>query len=186
MESRSYCEYCRAFYDVAAAVNSSLEPTAVLDAIVQKGAAATGAKGCAIMLLTADRTELRHSANHGLSDWYVGKGPVRMDPDMAEALEGRAVAVTDAGSDPRVQYQAEAVREGIVSMLSVPIRLRGEVIGVMRMYTAEPREFGDEDIEFVEAIANLGAIALDNARRHVQSRVDLEALQAYIYRYGGA
>ena len=50
-------------------------------------------------------------------------------------------------------------------MLSVPIRLRDQVIGVMRVYTSETREFGAEEVEFVQAVANLGAIALENARR---------------------
>lgn len=39
------------------------------------------------------------------------------------------------------------------------------MIGAMRVYTTEPREFRPDEIEFVEAVVNLGAIALENARR---------------------
>ena len=71
-------------------------------------------------------------------------------------------------------------------MLSVPIRLRGSVVGVMRVYSAEHREFGKDDIEFVEAVANLGALALDNASRYTEAKTDLESLRSYVYRYGGS
>jgi GAF domain-containing protein len=55
----------------------------------------------------------------------------------------------------------------------------------MRIYTREPREFSHEDIEFVEAIASLGAIALENAKCHAAVRTDLASLEAYVYRYPG-
>lgn len=93
---------------------------------------------------------------------------------MGEALQGRSVAVLDAGSDPRVQYREQAAREGIASILSVPLFMWGEVIGVMRVYTSERREFGAEDIEFVEAVANLGAIALLNAQRYEEVKANYE------------
>ncbi len=183
---RDATRHSTALYQVAAAINSSLDPAAVLQAIVQNAAEAMAAKGCSIMLLSADRGELHHRAHHGLSDRYVRKGPVRMDPHLAEPLEGRSVAVLHASTDPRIQYREEAIREGIASMLSVPIRLHGEVVGVMRIYTGEPREFTEDDVQFVEAVANLGAIALDNASRYAEAKSELEDLRSYLLRYGGS
>lgn len=178
-------KYCRALFQVASAVNSTLDPTAVLQAIVRNAAEAMGAKGCSLMLLSPDRRELRTSESYGLSKRYERKGPLSADLSIPEALQGRPVAVLDAGTDYRVQYRAEAVEEGIASMLSVPVRHRAEVIGVMRIYTSEPREFTPHDIEFVEAVAALGAIAIENARRYNAATVDLTSLEAYIYRYAG-
>ena len=178
--------HSRALYQVAAAVNSALDPASVLMAIVKNTAEATNVRGCSIMLLGPNRKDLRHSAHYGLSDRYVSKGPVRMDPDLSEPLMGRAIAVLDAATDPRVQYRSEAVEEGIASMLTVPIQLRGEVVGVMRLYTSTPREFGEEDVEFVQAVANLGAIALENASRYAEAKADLEQLRSYVFRYGGS
>ncbi len=177
--------HCSALYEVAAAMNSTLEPSGVLEAIVRKTAEAMEVKGCSIMLLSSDRQELHHSAHHGLSDTYVRKGPLRRDPDLTEPLEGRSVVILDTRTDPRVQYRPQALQEGIASMLSVPIRLHGEVIGILRIYTAEQRQFSREDVEFVEAVANLGAIAMENASRFAEAKLDLEALRSYIYRYGG-
>ena len=174
--------YFRALYQVAVTINSSLEPPDVMRAIAQGTAEALAAKACSLLLLSPDRQELRHGGvDYGLSDWYLRKGPVNVDLSMAEALDGRSVAVLDAADDSRVQYGPQNREEGIASILSVPVRLRGDVIGVMRVYTAEEREFSADDVEFVEAVANLGAIALENARRHDEVRADFDQVSRYIY-----
>ncbi len=169
--------YYRALYQVAVTINSSLDPQDVLKSIPESAARALSAKGCSIMLLTPDRRQLYHNSAYGLSNWYVRKGPMSVDLSMADALRGRSVAVLDAGSDPRVQYRPQAVKEGIASILSAPMRLRDQVIGVMRVYTAEPREFAPEEIEFVEAVASLGAIALENARRYAEVEANYEGVR---------
>ncbi len=162
--------YYRALYRVAKTINSTLDTDELLRAIASSTAQALGVKACSLMLLSPDRRELHHTASYGLSERYMRKGPLKVDFSMAEALEGRSVAVFDAGKDPRVQYREQAVQEGIASILSVPLFLWGEIIGVMRVYSAEPREFGREEIEFIGAVANLGAIALENAQRYEQMR----------------
>ncbi len=43
--------------------------------------------------------------------------------------------VLDCVSDPRVQYPDAFASEGIASMLTVPLEGRGQVIGVMRLFT---------------------------------------------------
>lgn len=169
--------YYHSLYEVAAALNSARTPEDVLNAIVQNTAEASGAKGCALMLLTPDKSLLLHTAAYGLSDRYVRKGPVSADKSIAQALEGRPVAVLNAVEDDRIQYQKQAREEGIASILSVPVLLRGEAIGVMRVYTAQPRHFTDADMYFVGAVANLGAIALENARLYDSAKKDYEELR---------
>ena len=169
--------YYHSLYEAAAAVNSVRTPEDVLHSIVRNVADALSAKGCALMLLNPDKSLLLHTAAYGLSDRYIRKGPVSADKSIAEALEGRTVAVLNAPEDDRIQYRKQAREEGISSMLSVPVLLRGEVIGVMRVYTAEPRHFTDADMYFVGAVANLGAIALENARLYDSAKKDYEALR---------
>ena len=176
METKE-ARYYQALYQVAVTINSILDTRKVLRAIAESTTKAVQAKACSIMLLSPDRRELNHNAAYGLSDWYVRKGPVKVDLSMAEALAGHSVVVPEAGSDPRVQYRPQAVQEGIVSIFCVPIRLRGDVIGVMRVYTSEPRDFSTEDIGFVEAVANLGAIALENAHRYEEVKHDYDAVR---------
>ena len=127
--------YYHGLYQLAAAVNSARTPDAVLRSICENVAKAIGAKGCSLMLLTPDRKLLLHTAAYGLSDWYVRKGPVSANRSISEALHGEPVAVLDATEDERVQYREQAKREGIASILSVPMMLREEIIGVMRTTT---------------------------------------------------
>jgi GAF domain-containing protein len=165
-------KYYTSLYQVAAAVNSVHAPETVLQSIVESVAKVLGAKGCSLMELTPDGKLLLHTAACGLSDWYVRKGPLSADRSVSEALEGRPVAVFDATTDARIQYRKQAEKEGIASILSVPMALRDQVIGVVRVYTSEPREFSSDDIYFVEAVANLGAIALENARLYESVKKD--------------
>ncbi|MBM2826625.1 MAG: putative hypoxanthine-guanine phosphoribosyltransferase [Dehalococcoidia bacterium] len=154
-----------AIYEVARAVNSTLSVKEVLDALVRSATEATQAKACSLFLLSPDGKELLRSAYYGLSQEYIHhRGPLRADKSLAEALEGNPVAVADAVRDPRVQFREDARREGIASILSVPVYLKDEVIGVMRLYTGESHDFTDEEVAFAGSIANLGAIAIENAK----------------------
>jgi len=170
-------KYYQSLYEVAAAVNSTRASEAILHYIVENVAKTVGAKGCSLMLLTPDRRLLLHTAAYGLSDWYVRKGPVSTDKSISEALEGKPVAVLDAAEDERIQYREQAKKEGIASILSVPMMLREEIIGVIRVYTAEPRHFTMDDIYFVGAVANLGAIALENVRLYESVQKDYEVFR---------
>ena len=157
-------DYNKALYRIAIAVNSTVTTGEVLNCIVRSTAEILNVKGCSLMLLTPNRKQLIHTAFYGLSDSYVRKGPVKLDPIIAEALKGKPMSVIDVTTDPRVLYRAQAGKEGIASMLSLPVILRGEIIGVLRIYTAETRRFSSDEIEFLGTVASLGAIALEKAR----------------------
>jgi len=160
-------------YDIAEKLNSGLAPDEVLHTIVEALCHAAGAKGCSLMLLTPDQQQLLHTVAYGLSDWYVRKGPVIVDAAIAQALKGMPVTILDAASDPRVQYREQAEREGVASMLSLPLTRRGKVIGIVRIYTSERRGFSAQDAEFFGALANLGAVALERAELHESLDRDL-------------
>ena len=153
----------KVLYDIAQKLNSKLAPQEVLRTIVEGIRDAADAKGCSLMLLTTDRQQLIHSVACGLSDWYVRKGPVRVDAAIAQALDGKPVAVLDATTDPRIQYKDQAKKEGVVSMLSLPLARRGQVIGIVRIYTSETRQFSGKETDFFSVLANLGAVALERA-----------------------
>ena len=171
--------YYQSLYEIAAAVNSTRSAEAILHYIVENVAKAVGVKGCSLMLLTPDREILIHADAYGLSNWYVQKGRVRADQSISEALEGKPATVLDATKDKRIQYPLEAKREGVTSVLSVPMMLKEEIIGVIRVYTAEQRHFTPDDIHFVSVVANLGAIALENAKLYNSLQKDYEALKRY-------
>ncbi|MFQ6122038.1 MAG: GAF domain-containing protein [Dehalococcoidales bacterium] len=176
MEKREQ-RYYTSLYKIAAVINSARTPEAVLNSIVESVAKALEVKGSSIMLLEPDKKLLIHRAAYGLSEQYIKKGPVSADKSIAEALRGQPVAVLDATTDERVQYRESAKKEGIASVLSVPMKRRGEIIGVVRVYTTEPCQFTKDDMYFVGAVANLGAIALENAKLYETLQKEYEAFR---------
>ena len=93
--------------------------------------------------------------------------------------------IHNATRDPRAQYQKEAEEEGICSIISVPFSTKGRVIGVLRLYTFQPRNFSQEEIGFFEALAEMGALAIENARMYEQLRKDYENLMSDILMFVG-
>jgi GAF domain-containing protein len=170
-------DYYESVYHITSVLNSARDSRALLLSIVESVAKAMGAKACSLMLLTIERDVLLHTVAYGLSDWYLRKGPVAVGKIISDVLEGKPVAVLDATTDERVLYREQAKKEGIASMLSVPMRLRGEVIGVLRIYTAKPYRFTKDDIHFVETVGNLGAVALENLRAYDMLQKDYETFR---------
>jgi len=169
--------YYRSLYEIAAAVNSAHTPESVLGVIVETVAKALDAKGCSLMLLTPDRKDLLRAATYGLSDWYVRKGPLSADKSIPQVLKGKPFAILNAAEDERVQYREQAKQEGIASMLSTPMLLKEEIVGVIRVYTAKQHDFTADEVYFVQAVANLGAIALENARELEQCFTEVDKLE---------
>ncbi|WP_428568777.1 MAG: GAF domain-containing protein [Solidesulfovibrio sp. DCME] len=183
--SEKECAYYRTLYEVAKGINSSLEPVTVLRAIVEQVAKALDAKACSIRLLDRKGVTLLASTSYGLSKGYLRKGPVEVAKSRIdqETLAGAVVQVADAASDPRFQYPEAAKEEGIVSVMALPLTVEGRSIGVLRLYCANARAFDQSEIDFATAIANLSAIAIENARLHQALKTDYELLTAYDYTF---
>jgi GAF domain-containing protein len=158
--------YFDALRRAAEAVNSSLTLGDVLCTVSRVTAEATRVKACSVLLLDEETNCLVHTASHGLSGEYLHKGAVSADRSLAEALQGHPIAVSDVTSDLRVQYPGDAVREGIVSMLCAPIVGRGKIMGVIRIYSSQKGDFSPSVTELLVAIANLSALAIQNARMY--------------------
>jgi len=171
-------------YEVSRTVNSSLDPSEVLSRIAEQVTRAMGVKGCFIRLLDRSGNVLKPAAYFGLSERYAKKGVVEVAKSGLdrEAFTGKVVQIADAGSDPRCQYGGEATKEGVVSVLVAPLFVEGSrPIGVLRVYTGERREFDEEEIGFLQAIANISAIAIENARMHQTLKRQMELINAYDY-----
>jgi signal transduction protein with GAF and PtsI domain len=171
-------------YEVSRTVNSSLDPGEVLNRIAEQVTRAMDVKGCFIRLLDRSGKILKPAANFGLSERYARKGVVEVAKSGLdrEAFAGHVVQIADAASDSRFQYGQEAAEEGLVSVLVAPMFVEGRrPIGVLRVYTGERREFDAEDMGFLQAIANISAIAIENARMHQTLKRQMELINAYDY-----
>ncbi len=176
------CErYFRTMATVAKVVNSSLEPASVLAAVAEQTALALDAKGCTLRLLDRSGKRLLPSAAWGLSKEYFRKGSVDLEKSEVdrEVLAGKTIYIPNAQNDPRFQYGEAAKKEGIVSVLVVPLMVEGRAIGSMRIYSGSEHVYDDLEKDFLLAVADLSALAIENARLHQALKTDYEMLASY-------
>ena len=162
---------------VTQAISMSKDSENVVVATVEAIKTALEAKGAALFLVNKKTNELQLAAANGLSKEYLDKGPLSAAKSIAASLEKGPVAVYDVSDDPRIQYPKAAKKEGIASILSVPISIHGQVIGTLRVYTAEPYEFNIDDVNLVQAIAQIAGMALDMARLSRGYKSSIEILK---------
>jgi len=160
---------------VTKAISHSRDPEEVVLMTVESIKTALDVKGCALFLINRKNNELQLATSYGLSDEYINKGPVSALRSIAQSLEEGPVAIYDVMDDPRIQYPNEARKEGIASILSVPIVVGGNLIGAMRVYASEPWEFTLEDVNFVQSLAQVSGMALNMARytKGLKSSIDV-------------
>ena len=151
------------FLKVANTISHSKEPEEVALMTVEGIKSALDIKGCALFLHNAATDELKVAASYGLSDEYLNKGPLSaLIPSPSPSRDG-PVAIHDA-KRPRLQYPAAAEKEGIASILSVPIQVNQKTMGALRVYTSEPWDFTLHDVNFVSRACQIAGMAIRLAR----------------------
>ena len=155
-----------AIFEIDKAITSAVDLDNVLQQIVQMSIGLFDACVSSLMLLDEDSQELVLAASHGLSAEYVSKGNIKVGESIAGRVvkEGRPIAVRDIANDPRHIYSERAQREGLVSLLCVPLSLKDKVIGVLNIYTDEVHNFTTHEINLFTSLASQAAIAIENAR----------------------
>ncbi len=136
----------------------------ILQLIVTMTAQMMSSKICSIMLLDQPTGELRIVATQSLSEQY------RLKPNLkiGQSISGRAVQerrpmiVLDVTRERDYTYPDMARKEGLCSLLSVPMLIRDKAVGVINSYTSVPHAFTAEEVKVLQAIANQAAIAIEH------------------------
>jgi sigma-B regulation protein RsbU (phosphoserine phosphatase) len=129
-----------------------------------------GVKACSIRLLDEDAGDLKMRSTFGLSEEYRNKGVVsKNDPVIKAAFAGEAVVLDDMRVDGRVKYKEATIREDLVSQLTVAMHFKGQAIGVLRLYSPEPKRFDEDDINLARVVASQCAVAITNARFYAKA-----------------
>ncbi len=169
-----------AFQAIARHVNSSLELKEVLTILLLESVNELNVKAGSIRLLGPQRATLHLAAAYGLSASYLQKGTVAVahSPiDQRVLNDQQPIAITEVTQETGLQYPEEAQREGIRSVLVLPLCVRTTPIGVLRLYSGQIRRFSHEELAFATAVADLGAVAIENAKLHETLKERLQALK---------
>ncbi|MCK5580757.1 MAG: GAF domain-containing protein [Candidatus Omnitrophica bacterium] len=152
----------------------------ILNLIVVVTAKMLDSKICSIMLLDQQKKdELVITATQSLSESYKKKPNVKVKASILGKVVRfrKPIVVEDVRNEQDYFYRDLAVQEGLASMVAVPMMVKNQVIGVINVYTQEPYDFSDEEINVLQMVANQAAIAVENTHLVEEALKSKEALE---------
>jgi GAF domain-containing protein/sugar diacid utilization regulator len=165
--------------EIVSTVASSIELADVLPAVVRLMSDASGVHGCFVYLLEEEHLVMRAASPP--YERQVGKIAFERGESLAWwAVEHAEPAFIreNALADPRAKYVPELEEERYQSLLAVPLAGRsGEPIGAITAHTEAPREFTDDEVDFIVTSASLVASAIENARLYEETRLRVAELE---------
>ncbi len=152
----------------------------ILHLIVTMTAKVMDSKICSVMLLDEKKEELVIAATQSLSNEYVNKPNLKVGQSISGkvVLEKRPLKVLDVTKEPGYMFPDVARKEGFVSLLSVPMMIKDQVVGVINSYTTREHVFTKEEIDILQAVANQAAVAIENTNLSHEILAAKEALES--------
>lgn len=179
MPKSAYKEYLNTLSQVSQAITSDLYLEDVLKLIVTLTANVMKAKICALWLLDEKRKELRIRATQSMSKEYLQERSIRLGEGIVGlvAKEKKPISIFNVITNTKYKEKDLAQKEGLISMLSVPMMVKNRVIGVINCYTTTPYKFTKGDIDLVSSVANQAAVAIENTELMVRTKIIQEELE---------
>ncbi len=173
-----YIKHIEALAKVANLITSGLYLEELLRLIVHITAETMNSKVSSLMLLDPEKKELVVKATQSISEAYNKKPNVKLGEGIAGvvAKDNKPVCVLDVREDARYLNRDIARKEVLVSLASVPLAVKGRVIGVLNCYTSKKHKFTQHEIGMLTAVANQAAVAIENAELDLRARSAEEAL----------
>lgn len=173
-----YVKQIEVLSKVANLITSGMYLEELLRLIVSVTAEIMNSKISSLMLLDHEKKELVVKATQSISEAYNKKPNVKLGGGIAGevALTNKAIIVLDIKKDARYLNQDIAKKEGLCSLASIPMAVKGRVIGVLNCYTSRKHEFSKPELGLLTVLANQAAIAIENAELDLRARSAEEAL----------
>jgi two-component system NtrC family sensor kinase len=166
--------------DISTSLLSGTNVRGVLDTLVTKSAQMLNARGAIVRILNSETRRLDLWASYGVSHHYLSKGASFREEIITDLCrQNRILAIRDILKDPSVQYPEETWAEGIRMLVDAPIVYREDVLGILRIYFNESRDFTEEELQYLSLVAERGAAVIQRAQliEMQQTRYDQLALQ---------
>jgi signal transduction histidine kinase len=146
-------------------MHSSTNLKEVLDVVVTKSAAVLNAKGSLLRILNKKTNQFEVRAACGLGERYLSKGPVTTEKLVADPSEFHKVKIiNDIWHAPRIEYPQQAWDEGIRMIVDVPLSIKDQMIGLIRIYLAQAREFSRDELDFIITVAEQCACIIERVQ----------------------
>jgi signal transduction protein with GAF and PtsI domain len=159
--------YLRHFKSISHAISTYEDLNLLIRHMVEGVSRTFKIKGCCILLFDDREQQLFMVGCHGISEKYLNKGPIFVDDKHSVITVGKPVYIENMQEDPRVQYPEAAAEEHFVSMMSIPIKCRDAVTGVLRMYHGDPLLLHESDVDALCVLTEqLGVVIENNGLRN--------------------
>ncbi|MFQ3670159.1 MAG: GAF domain-containing protein, partial [Verrucomicrobiia bacterium] len=152
--------------DMGLSIISQVGVEQVLAGVTRETCQLMKVKLCSLSLLSEDRGELVLKAWHGASKEYIDKPNLPVRDSLVGVVVNRLkpLTVLNVQEHHRYQHTELARREGLVSLLSVPLVFEGKPLGVLSVYTGQLHRFSNEEIRLLTLMAGLAGVAITKAR----------------------
>ncbi|MDI6840801.1 MAG: GAF and ANTAR domain-containing protein [bacterium] len=175
----TYTEQINGLLKISSAITSDLWLEDILKLIVTVAANVMNSKICSLLLIDENTRNLAIRATQSMSEDYIKKPPLKIGESIAGKVvkENKVITVADVRKDKRYKYKDIAKKEGLCSLLCVPLCVKGKVIGAINCYTSFPHKFTKTEIDIFMTVANQAAIAIENTKLLVRSKIIQEELE---------
>ena len=163
--SKALIQKLEALSKISKAISSDLYLEDILRLMVVVTAEVMKSKICSLWLVDERDKALKIRATQSMSEEYLKERSLKLGEGVVGyvAQENRPMMIYNVLKEPRYKEKELARREGLVSLLSVPMCVKDKVIGVINCYTSFPHKFTKSEIEVLTTVASQAAIAIENA-----------------------
>ena len=160
----SEIEYFDALCNVCTALDSASRYEDLLPLVVTSAVRVMEGKGAALFLAKEENDYFECVAETGLSENYQHANPMKAREVMDQVMtKGGYLAVKDVATDPRIPNKDVKKSEGIESFLVVPVVVKNKTIGILTLYFEKKRDFSDNDIKLLKALAHHGGSTIERS-----------------------
>jgi len=154
-----------ALLEISKAIASGLYLEDVLRLIVTVTANLMDSKICSLWILDEKDQKLNLKATQSISEEYLKERSLAIGEGVVGhvALYNQPMAIPNVLEEPLYKEKELAKKEGLVSMLSVPMCIKDRVIGVINCYTSYPHSFSKSEEEMLTTVANQAALCIENS-----------------------
>lgn len=153
-------DYLKTLFTISRAIGTAATQEELLGLVVQSAIDAMKGKAACLFLADESKDVFVPMAQKGLSDDYLHASPLKVQKIVSALLKEGHLVFEDAIADPRLENHEAKKKEGIASILTVPVLVKERPIGVLSLYTAERRKFSSGEIDFLRALAEQGGMAI--------------------------
>jgi signal transduction protein with GAF and PtsI domain len=179
-KNTAYEKHIEAISKVSRSITSNLYLEDILKLIVTVTAEIMDSKICSLMLIDEKAGKLVLKATQSMSELYNQKPSLKIGQGIAGkvARENKPLAVFDISEEPEYVSKDIAAKVGLQSLLSVPLSVKGKVIGVLNNYTSQPHRFTKYEIDIMTTVASQAAIVIENAELMLKTKTIQDELES--------